>query len=74
MSDPANSGYECCGPMRPMHFPELTDAIAAWLCDGCLKFRHGLPWGHPLRPRVVAIMQPLTMQLYRERKAVRDAR
>lgn len=72
MSDPARDGFHCCGPMRPMHFPELTDAIAAHLCDRCLKWRHGLPPGHVLRPRIVAIMQPMTQQIYRDRKAAAE--
>lgn len=73
MSDPARDGFQCCGPMRPITLDELLPGTAAFLCDACLKWRHALPPDHPLRKRVVGIMQPMTQQLYRARKAADHA-
>ncbi len=70
MSDPATSGYECHGPMIPIDLPEIGEGTAAFLCHTCLKWRHALAPQSPLRARVVNIMQPMTMALYRERQVM----
>lgn len=68
MSDPAHGGYTCHGPMAPVRLWEfLHKNASAYLCDDCLKWRHGFPPGDARRLKVVTIMERLTRQLYEER-------
>ena len=46
------------------------DWIDAYLCEACLKFRHALPWGDPLRPAVVERMTAWTRQAYERRQSL----
>jgi hypothetical protein len=47
MSDPANDGYHCHGPMRQIDLLDLTGVamtpgVAAWVCT-CGVWKHGFP-------------------------------
>lgn len=73
MSDPARDGFVCCDePMVAMVPAELEleggelGFPCAYACLVDFKWRHALPPGHPLRPRVVEHMNNWADREYRK--------
>ena len=56
MSDPANDGYQCHGPMVRIQLLRLGSATAAYLCLDCAVWRHGFSPTDPRRAEVEAAM------------------
>ena len=56
MSDPANDGYVCHGPMTFVELPSVYDGACAVLCEECGVWRHRFSPGDPRREKVEALM------------------